>query len=138
MLHETVMQIDPQVFGVMFGQDANSTRRIIERFVELTTSQGWGFDYTDKIGDRCLAIFEQISDFEGRAALAYCAAEVGTSHNRWHVMSTAAKMLLALTDQGGAMAVGERLRKLDSRALETLREYCGIGRCHPAIDNVLR
>jgi hypothetical protein len=45
------MQLPAKAVAVMASRNLDFTRDLIPRFVEHATSQGWGFSYTDKIGD---------------------------------------------------------------------------------------
>jgi eukaryotic-like serine/threonine-protein kinase len=109
---DTVMKLPPTVFQMIEADDADALRQILRRYAEVVSSQGWPFDFTDKIGDTCWAIFNAITDFEARAELIYAAVEVGGSHNRWHVLEVAGKMLIARKAPGEAIPIREKLRQL--------------------------
>ncbi|MGD0281794.1 MAG: serine/threonine-protein kinase [Dissulfurispiraceae bacterium] len=86
LLHETVMQMSSYAASEIYSTDANLLRRIISEFVCFICSQGWPFDYTDKIGSRCRKLFNSLEDPDIRADLLYCITDVGLSHNRFYVM----------------------------------------------------
>lgn len=50
MVHEVVMALPEQVATVLLDIDRDKMRSIMTAFVAHTTSQSWGFSYTDSIG----------------------------------------------------------------------------------------
>jgi eukaryotic-like serine/threonine-protein kinase len=86
LLHETVMQMSPHAAQEIYAADPSLLTRIISAFVEFVCSQSWPFDYTDRIGSKCRALYNSLDDPIVRADLLYCVAEVGVNHNRFYVM----------------------------------------------------
>lgn len=112
LVKRAIMTVNPAVFGLIERIDVAALRTIIDKFVEHITSQGWGFDYTDKIGNTCKAIYYQVKDFEIRASLIYCVTELGTLHNRWHVMNIAGNLLCDPKVPGESIPIKDKLGKL--------------------------
>lgn len=73
--------------------DSNLAEKLIIKLQEYYTGQGWGFGYTDTIGDNCKRLYSISSNAIIRANLLYTIIEVGISHNRWYVMGIAANLL---------------------------------------------
>src|SRR5262249_1063642 len=95
LVYETLMQLDANAVAGMYQSNPAEIVMIIERFVKFATSQSWPFDYTDKIGTRCLTFYNAIPNYEIRAALLQCVMEVGVSHNRWNVLGIFADLIQA-------------------------------------------
>jgi eukaryotic-like serine/threonine-protein kinase len=136
LLHETLMALGPGVVEIMWLQDADATRAIIHRFVEIAVGQGWGFDYTDRIANQCAMIFKEVDDYQLRASLACAVADVGVGHNRWYVIRVAASLLAQIRDTGGAMAAADQLQQMGPQVVSTLKEYCDIPRLHHLLRKV--
>ena len=132
------MQIPPQVAQLMLETDREQTRALFRSFVEHTTSQGWGFSYTDKIGAHCKALYGALSDFEIRADLIYCVVEVGVEHNRFHVMDIAESLLEYRKPVGESVAVAERLKGASPAIREWVRERISPAKLHPAIVDAVK
>ena len=128
MIHEVVMGVTAEALGKMCEQKPTESRALIRSFAEFTAGQGWGFDYTDLIADRCEAIFDQTPDFETRGDLIRCVIKVGVDHNRWYVLRVAARLLERSKEAGESLVVAERIRTLDESYLETAADYVDIAR----------
>ena len=133
LLHETIMQIDPNVFGEMCNYDISQTKHIISDFVEFATSQGWGFSYTDKIADQCKKIFNAVQDYDIRSILIYCLMVVGVNHNRWHVMGIFSELIEGAKDAGEAIAIEARIMQSDESTRKWALSYINLGKLHPKI-----
>jgi serine/threonine protein kinase len=86
MIHEVVMALPEQVASILLDIDRNQMRSIMTAFVSHTTSQSWGFTYTDSIGTQCKRLYNALPDPQIRAELIHCVMDVGSGHNRWYVM----------------------------------------------------
>lgn len=128
LIQNAVMSVTPTVFNIIESLDLEGLRLIIKKYVDLMTSQGWPFGFTDKIGSVCKSIFYEVSDFEVRANLIYCAVEVGASHNRWHVMKIAGKLLNEQKSPGEAIPIKERLKEIEHYLISNMREYVNVER----------
>lgn len=132
LIQHAVMSVTSQVFGIIENLDRDGLRSIIKQYVSLMTSQGWPFGFTDKIGNTCRDIFFAVSDFEVRAELIYCAIEVGASHNRWHVMEIAGKLLCERKKPGEAVPIKERIESIE-HYLSYIRQYINRERLDPLL-----
>ncbi len=133
LLHETVMQLNPSAVVAMHEANQEFTRVLIFRFAELAAAQSWGFSYTDKIGDKCKAIFIAVTDPDIRAALILCAMQVGESHNRWHVLGTFAEMLQDPKGPGEEYAVADALEGVKDHVREHAAQYVALPKLHPRL-----
>lgn len=114
LVHKAVMELDTAVFAVMSDVDREVTVDLVTRFVRLVTSQGWGFDYVDRLGNKCYALHSVISDPDIRAQLAFGLVALGCSHNRWHVMRLAAVVLEAMREPAEMVPTAQLLAQLPS------------------------
>jgi serine/threonine protein kinase len=87
LLHDTVMQMSPYAASEIYSADPDLLKRIISEFVDSVCSQGWPFNYTDKIGGKCRDLYNALDDPVIRADLLYCVTEVGLYHNRFYVIN---------------------------------------------------
>lgn len=133
LLHETIMQIDPVVVGEMCSQNMPETKNIIDSFIEYVTSQGWAFDYTDKIGNKCRGLYQSIQDYEIKAAILICVMEVGIYHNRWHVLGIFSDLIEAPKEGGEETALVAYLSQVDESSRERVAEYITLGKLHPSL-----
>lgn len=84
-----------QQYKYLEREDDRLTESLIVRLQEYYTSQGWGFGYTDTIGDNCKRLYDLSGNVVVKANLLFTIIEVGISHNRWHVMGIATSLLRA-------------------------------------------
>lgn len=126
-------KVAANVFSKIEAIDVEGLKMVIAKFVEVATSQGWPFNFTDKIGRVCKRMHDSIRDFEAKAELVYCAAEVGTSHNRFAVMELAAEMVLERKEVGEAIPLYGRLATIPDHRREVLGGYMKKGRLSPLL-----
>lgn len=135
MLHETIMKIDTNVIFLMYENDSSFMKNILNNFVGFVTDQGWPFDYTDKIANKCKSIFYKIEDYEIRANIIYCTLILGAGHNRWHVLGVFSELIQNPNEAGEEHAVIDKLSSVDQRSIETGKEYLNLNKLHPVIRN---
>lgn len=84
----------------LFEKADNSLAEVLSiQLQQYYTGQGWGFGYTDAIGNNCERLYKTSNNTIVKANLLYSIIEVGISHNRWHVMGIAKTLLnSAITD----------------------------------------
>ncbi len=111
LLHEAVIKVTSEAWTAIYKMEPDSVRRIMELFSRFTADTVWGFDYTDRIADKCSALYTSLEDFQIRAHLVACVFEVGIEHNRWHVMSTAGKLLKQHKQPGETIPVVAALER---------------------------
>lgn len=136
-IEEVLLSISPGVFGLIEKLDIDGLRQIINAFVKHMTSQGWPFSFTDKIGNCCKEIYHSVDDPEVRAKLIYCTAEVGVSHNRWHVMRIAGNLLSSIKGTGEAIATSELLQGEDY-IVGRITEYVDLYKLHSLLIPLFR
>ena len=133
LVHNAMMNIRPKVIRVMYNCDPNGLASLIEQFVLHACSQGWGFNYTDKIGTRCQEIFKVVKDFEIRARLVLCAVRVGTAHHRWHVMRIGAEMIENKKEPGEVLPLETVLKSLNRSDRKTMSGYITLSKLEPIL-----
>jgi len=111
-IHEMIMQLPIEAIIELNKQEPELTLQVIETYIEDVISQGWPFNYTDDIGDRCKEIFDNINNDEVKAKLIYCAGKLGISHNRWHVNDVFNEMLRSIVEGDLAFLTINELDKL--------------------------
>jgi len=128
---DAVMEVDPAHLRDAYRSDPRAVTAILLRFVDIVATQGWPFDFTDKLGIRCKTLYEFVGDFEIRAALAWATAELGLSHNRFRVLALAAAMLEIPKQPGETLPLVERFEKFDAPYRKPLLGYLTLSRLHP-------
>lgn len=121
LIHETVMLLPARIVAQMEETNLDGTKRLIQRFVEHTTAQGWGFSYTDKIGKICKRLYQKVKDYEIRADLLYCILDVGEGHNRYFVQGILDELLEAPKKPGEGLAIYERLKHVERSTLDAVK-----------------
>jgi hypothetical protein len=122
VVHDVVTTLPPQVVRLIYSRHRAFARNLIAAFVAHATSQGWSFSYTDKIANVCHALFQTIPDFIIRGDLIYCTAEVGTSHNRWHVEGICRQMLEAKKMPGESLAIIDKFNMGSDKVRKVRRD----------------
>jgi hypothetical protein len=115
LLHDVCMQLPAGAIAALWEADRDVTRLLVRVFTDHVTSQGWGFEYTDRIGGACVKLHDVIPDGDARGLLIAALVDVGVDHNRWHVMGLAARLLGATRDPKEALAVAHALKGLGDR-----------------------
>jgi len=133
LLHETIMQLDPDVAAAMYNRNPTIVKQLMGQFVELAIAQNWAFSYTDKIGNQCQKLFQAISDPEIRAILVDCVMQVSVDHNRWHVLGIFAELLESPKKNGEEIFLADRLQRIDEGTRRYAAEYLSIDKLHPTI-----
>ena len=82
-----------QQYQYLEETDYQLAESLIIRLQEYYTSQGWGFGYTDTIGNNCKRLYDLSNNVIVKANLLFTIIEVGISHNRWHVMGLASYLI---------------------------------------------
>jgi hypothetical protein len=132
LILDIIMQVDAKVFNLLYDRNPSFTKRILRQFIEFVISQIWGFDYTDKIGNKCEDLFNSIRDYEIRAELIYCTLEIGVSHNRWHVMGICGELIHQLK-RGEELYLIEKLKNTNESTLEIISGYIEIEKLSPKL-----
>ncbi len=108
LLHDIIMELPTKVVRLMVREDTKKTRALITQFVKHTGGQGWGFSYTDSIGNHCKSLYDEIDDPIIRADLLYCVVQVGENHSRWKVMGIATDLFHRKRDEAESIAITNR------------------------------
>ncbi len=92
-LEEFFLHISNEQYKAFEKTNSSLAETLSIRLQQYYTEQGWGFGYTDTIGNNCERLYRLSNNIIVRANLLYAIIEVGISHNRWHVMRIAANLL---------------------------------------------
>jgi serine/threonine protein kinase len=133
LIHETLMLLPPRIVAKMEEADLDATKRLVQKFVEHITAQGWGFSYTDKIGQHCKRLYLKAKDYEIRADLLYCILDVGEGHNRYFVQGILNELLESPKKPGEGLAIYERLKHVDRTTLDAVKARLSLCKVDPAI-----
>lgn len=133
LIHEAIMQLDPSAASETYAFNALLMRRVIAEFVKYITSQGWAFGYTDKIANKCLALYQAIDDPEIRANLIYCVSEVGIYHNRYYVMDVMRVLFYAEKEDKEWDTIGRRFLKNDGSLLRRVEGEIELRKLPPSM-----
>jgi len=118
LLHEVTVKLPVPVFQELDERFPEMAMLLTRRFGDWVMGKGWGFGYTDVIGDTCARLYGATRQAEIKGILAATALEVGVSHNRFHVMDVAAGLIAGARDDADALAVAHAIRPLNHRAIE--------------------
>src|SRR2546422_4195037 len=132
LLHDVCMELSPFAFEALWEVNQVVAKVLIKVFTDQVTSQGWPFDYTDKIGSACVRLHGATPDHEIRGMLVAAAVEVGASHNRWNVMDMAVSLLAQRKEPGEGLAVAHAVAPFRHR-LGALADQVKSARLDPAI-----
>lgn len=115
LLHDLTVAIPAETFERLCQTNPEIAALLVVKFGEVSISERWGFDYTDKIGNACLRLFPVANDANLKASLIATALHVGVNYNRWHVEDIAARLLEAnITDTDAVTVLSQ---------LEPIRHY---------------
>lgn len=96
-LEKFFCSIPNEHFSYLESEEPELTESLIIQLQKHFTSQGWGFGYTDTIGDNCKRLYDLSHNVIVKANLLFTIIQVGISHNRWHVMGIASSLLSTAT-----------------------------------------
>ena len=93
-----MMDVTPDLFDLLCKSNSYEMEKITNVFALSTTSQGWGFSFTDKIGKQCRRLFNVADNLTIKANFLYIIIDVGIGHNRFFVMDIAKELLSGIRD----------------------------------------
>lgn len=133
MVHEVVMALPEDVASLLLEIDRDQVRSIVATFVAHTTSQSWGFSYTDSIGTQCKRLYHALTDPQIRAELIHCIMDVGSGHNRWYVMGIFDKLMEGKHDSAECLAIAEMFENVSPYLRKWAKDRLSEPKLHPAI-----
>ena len=133
LAHQVVVALSVEALQELWENDRGAFEAMIAPFLQLVADQGWGFDYTDRLGSRCRELFEIVSDFELRAKIVKAVTILGVDHNRWHVMRIARSLLQAPKEPGEAAPLAEELAEIGESRLEAIEAYLDVASLDPLL-----
>lgn len=122
LLHNTLMVLQPAAVLMFVESDTKRARAMLRRFTDHIEGQSWPFSYTDKIGDACARLFNQVADPVIRADLLHCLVDLGVGHNRFHVIGLAQEALQQPRTPAENIALAERIQGTSPRNKDWLIE----------------
>lgn len=122
-LHDAMMSTTADAIKAMYDIEPDVVRDLIERFAKFTSDHGWGWGYTDKIGNWCHRVFRIIDDCEIRCALIICTLVVGIGHNRWHVLAIFGKLIAEMKCADDVSVLIQKLQDVPRRYLVSAKGY---------------
>jgi hypothetical protein len=137
-LHEALMKTDPEAIATLYYQDKVFIRRLISDFTEFTSEQGWGFSYTDKIGNWCKKVFYMIEDPHIRTDLVKCTLQVGVGHNRFHVLEIFSKLIEEVQNAGEVLLLKNKLAIIPQWRRKQAIPYMKLGRISPLLQDLFQ
>lgn len=112
-IQELCMKLPKNVFADLYGLFPQTVHTMINIFIEMITSQGWPFNYTDEIARACKKIVLAINDRTIRAKLIAAVMEVGVSHNRFFVINIFKDLICNYIDRSDTTALEVELLKYE-------------------------
>lgn len=101
----------------LWAADSGAFQRIFERYSEHIASRGFGFDYCDVLANFSGNAVEQTADAGVLRATVRSLAELGCSHNRWHVRDVLTGLLQGIRDPEMVIAAIEGLQAASDEAV---------------------
>lgn len=136
-LHDAIIAIDPSILKAANAKNVDSIKQLLIRFADFTSQQGYGYDYTDKIGLAAVRFANACPDPVVASHLAACCAQVGLRHNRWYVMESFAKFANKIGDCDFVDGVVKLLESLPEDELKRLGRYVDMAKVHPTLRTLL-
>jgi len=137
LLHNTIIALPSRAIAVFVEQEPSRGREMLKRFIDHIERQSWPFTYTDKIGDVCQRLFRRIADPIIRADILVCLADLGASHNRWHVVEIAKDLANKERTRAETIALANRLHASDQGTKQWFRENLASARREKLIEDAL-
>lgn len=109
LMRELVIKLPESAIGELWHANQMATTVLVRRFSENIMSQGWGFNYTDVLGEACCRLYRAVPNPEIRGILVQALIEVGVDHNRWHVLGLAGGILERVSDPAEGLAIATLL-----------------------------
>ena len=138
LVTETMLTLYPDAIAALYGQNPSATKRLIETFCEETAASARPFSYTDVIAERCTGIFCAVDNPDVRAMLVACLASLGSDHNRWKVLRTAARLLEREKEPVELVALMVRLKGVPRRHLEAVGEHAQLPKLEMSLQELPR
>jgi hypothetical protein len=113
VFYQRMMEAHALCFAVLHSREPEIARQLIAKFTSFVALKSWPFSYTDRIADRCKALFLSINDFAIRAEILQCLLQMGVGHNRWHVMGRFSELLQLPKDAAEALIAHDKLKLVE-------------------------
>lgn len=137
-LHEALMKTDPEAIASLYYQNEDFVRRLISDFTEFASAQGWGFSYTDKIGNWCKKVFYRIEDSHIRTDLVKCTLQVGVGHNRFYVLEIFSNLIEKVRETGEVLLLKNKLEKIGQWTRKKAIPYMKLGSISPLLQSMFQ
>lgn len=123
MIHDILMYMTGSVVSEIFELQPTAALPLMERYVSHTLSESYAYDYVDKIGDFCQAIFENSPDSRIQALAVVCITGFAITHNRFKLQGMFPRILKKMTDSGDAVELESRMSLLDKGTIREAYRY---------------
>jgi serine/threonine protein kinase len=121
----------------LWTRDPESLRTLLTRFSLHVANSRWNYDFCDTIAEFFERTVRITTDEEILRDSIYALADLGMSHNRWHVRDVLASVLQRIRTPNSAMSAAEGLRLASPSAVRwSLDEFVG-NSLHPIIRQTL-
>jgi hypothetical protein len=132
LLHDCAVKLPAEVFAALYQHNPDVARILVKGFADTARSQGWPFEYTDRIGSACSRFFDIVDDPEIRAMVTATALDVGVSHNRYYVMDVAARLISDVKEEVQARTLAHALAPIANQ-LSAIEGRVKLAKLHPLI-----
>lgn len=117
----------------LWARDDGAFRRMFEKYSDYIAESGFNFDYCDVLADFSRRAVEETGDPGVLRATATSLAELGESHNRWHVRDVLTGVLQTVRDVEPALAALEGLRSARKSAVRWIITDFTLRSLHPVL-----
>lgn len=117
--------------AALLDNDEESFLRIYRRFTGHVAGSGFSFGACDGLAEVCKRVVRETAGHSVLRQTVTALAELGQSHNRWHVRDVLTEMLQRIREPEPALAALEGLRDADLTAVYWSLENFTIRSLHP-------
>jgi hypothetical protein len=117
--------------AALLDNDEDSFLRIYRRFTDHVATSGFNFAACDGLAEVCKRVVRETAGHSVLRQTVTALAELGQSHNRWHVRDVLTEMLQGIREPEPALAALEGLRVADLTAVYWSLENFTIRSLHP-------
>lgn len=117
--------------AALLDNDEEAFLRIYRRFTDHVASSGFAFKRCDGLADVCKRVFREADGHSVLRQTVTALAELGASHNRWHVRDVLTELLQTIREPEAALAALEGLRDARVSAVWWSIENFAIRSIHP-------
>jgi serine/threonine protein kinase len=132
-LSRVLPRISARSIKHLWSADPDGFRRLYLRYAHYVARAGFQWDYCDVVADFGVRAASQTKDHAVLSATAQSLAQMGHSHNRWHVRTVLVHMLQEILDAETAVAAAEGLRAAGRGDVQWVFNDFTVRSLHPAL-----